>query len=171
MAWDFWTQHTESFHQTTFLFTDRGTPYGLRHMNGYSSHAYKWVNSRGEEFYVQYTFKPEAGIRNFTDSEAAEMAKTNPLFSRQDLWETIEAGTAVTWTMYYQVMPVAAADTYEWDVFDITKVWPHGDYPLIEVGKLVLNRNPENWFAEVEQAAFSPSNLVPGIEATPDKML
>ena len=117
------------------------------------------------------TYRPDAGIKNFTPEESDEMLKTCPDFSKKDLYEHIEGGNVAAWTMYVQVMPVADADTYKWDVFDITKVWPHADYPLQEVGRLVLNRNPENWFAEVEQSAFSPNNLVPGVEATNDKML
>ena len=171
MAWDFWTQQPESFHQTSILFGDRGTPYGFRHMHGYSSHTFKWVNAEGEQFYVQYTLKTNSGIKNFTAEESAEMTKTNPNFSKQDLWDSIEAGEDVSWTWYIQIMPVKDADTYKFDVLDITKVWYHADYELIPIGKLVLNRNPENWFAEVEQSAFSPNNLVPGIEATNDKML
>lgn len=170
-AWDFWVQHPEAFHQLTVLFSDRGTPVGYRHMNGYSSHTYKWVNAAGEAFYVQYTYKPDAGIKNFTAEESAEMSKTNPAFSKQDLYEHIESGNVAAWTMFVQIMPEADADTYEWDVFDITKVWPHKDYPLQEVGRMVLNRNPENWFAEVEQSAFSPNNLVPGVETSNCKML
>ena len=171
MAWDFWTQQPESFHQTSILFGDRGTPYGFRHMHGYSSHTFKWVNAEGEQFYVQYTLKTNSGIKNFTAEESAEMTKTNPNFSKQDLWDSIEAGEDVSWTWYIQIMPVAEADTAKFDVLDITKVWYHADYELIPIGKLVLNRNPENWFAEVEQSAFSPNNLVPGIEASNCKML
>ena len=140
-------------------------------MNGYSSHTYKWVNAKGEVFYVKYTFKTDAGIKNFTAAEAAEMSKTNPYFGKEDLYNHIESGNVASWTFYVQIMPEAEGESYKYDIFDVTKVWPHSDYPLQEVGKMVLNRNPENWFAEVEQAAFSPSNLVPGIEASNDKML
>lgn len=170
-AWDFWVQHPESFHQTSFLFSNRGTPYGYRHLNGYSSHTYKWINARGQVFFVKYTFKTDAGIKNFTAEEAAEMHKKNPDFAKEDLFNHIESGNVASWTWFVQIIPEAEGESYKWDIYDITKVWPHSDYPLQEVGKLVLNRNPENWFAEVEQVAFTPSNLVPGIEASNDKML
>lgn len=140
-------------------------------MNGYSSHTYKWVNAKGEVFYVKYTFKTDAGIKNFTAEESNEMEKKNPYFSKQDLYDHIESGNVASWTMFVQILPEAEGEAFKWDIFDVTKVWPHKDVPMHEVGKLVLNRNPENWFAEVEQAAFSPSNLVPGIEASNDKML
>jgi len=171
MAWDFWVHHPESFHQTSFLFSNRGTPNGFRHMNGYSSHTYKWVNAKGEVFYVKYTFKTDAGIKNFTAEESNEMEKKNPYHSKQDLYDHIESGNVASWTMFVQILPEAEEEKFEWDILDVTKVWPHSRVPMHEVGKLVLNRNPENWFAEVEQAAFSPSNLVPGIEASNDKML
>ena len=170
-AWDFWSKHPESYHQLVILFSDRGTPYGVRHMHGFSSHTYKWVNAKGEEFFVQYHFRTDAGIKNFSAEEAAETCKKDPTFARKDLYDHIEGGKTASWTFYVQVMPVKDAETFKWDVLDITKVWPKKHYPLHEVGKMVLNRNPENWFAEVEQVAFAPTNLVPGIEATNDKML
>lgn len=170
-AWDFWSKHPECLHQLTVLFSDRGTPDGFRHMNGYSSHTFKWVNADGEQFFVQYHYKTDAGIKNHTQKQVDEMMASSPDHSKKDLYEHIESGKTASWTLYVQIMPVEEAKDYRFDVFDITKVWPHSDYPLHEVGKLVLNRNPENWFAEVEQAAFSPGNLVPGVEASNDKML
>ncbi len=171
MAWDFWTKHTESLHQVMILFSNRGTPDGYRRMNGYSSHAFKWVNEEGESFYVQYHFKTDQGIKNFTAEEAHKLKADNPDYATQDLFEHIDKGEFPSWTFKVQIMPEADALKYKWDVLDITKVWPHEDYPLIEVGKLTLNRNPKNYFAETEQSAFSPSHFVPGIEATNDKML
>ncbi len=140
-------------------------------MNGYSSHAFKWVNEEGESFYVQYHFKTDQGIKNFTAEEAHKLKADNPDYATQDLFEHIDKGEFPSWTFKVQIMPEADALKYKWDVLDITKVWPHEDYPLIEVGKLTLNRNPKNYFAETEQSAFSPSHFVPGIEATNDKML
>ena len=171
MAWDFWTKHTESLHQVMVLFSNRGTPDGYRRMNGYSSHAFKWVNAEGESFYVQYHFKTDQGIKNLTADEAHKLKADNPDHATQDLYDHIDKGEFPSWTFKVQIMPEADADKYEWDVLDITKVWPHADYPLIEVGKLVLNKNPKNYFAETEQSAFSPGHLVPGIEPTNDKML
>ena len=153
------------------LFSNRGTPDGYRHMNGYSSHAYKWVNADGESFLVQYHFKTDQGIKNFTAEEAQQMKADNPDYATQDLFEHIDKGEFPSWTFKVQIMPEADAEKYTWDVTDITKVWPHDDYPLIEVGKFTLNRNPKNYFAETEQSAFSPSHFVPGIEPSNDKML
>ncbi len=171
MFWDFLSLTPESAHQVIILFSDRGTPATYRNMNGYSSHAYKWYNAAGEAFWVQYHFKTDQKIRNFTGPEAAAMRGKDPDHATRDLHEAIERGEYPSWTLEMQIMPVADAETYRFDVFDITKVWPHGDYPPIVVGKLVLNRNPVNYFAEVEQAAFNPSNFVPGIAPSPDKML
>jgi catalase len=171
MFWDFLSLTPESIHQVTILFSDRGTPKGYRHMNGYSSHTFKWYNEKGEYFWVQYHFKTEQGIENFTRAEATRMAGENPDYATRDLRETIEKGNFPSWKVCVQIMTPEQAQDYRFDVFDITKVWPHGDFPLIEIGKMVLNRNPENYFAEVEQAAFSPGNFVPGIAASPDKML
>lgn len=139
-------------------------------MNGYSSHTYKWINNKGEVFYVQYTFKTNQGIKNFTAARAKELF-SDPDYATRDLYEAIEKGDHPSWTWYVQIMPEADAATYKYDVLDITKVWPHADYPLIEVGQLVLNRNPDNYFAEVEQSAFAPTHTVPGIEPSNDKML
>ncbi|CAI2366678.1 unnamed protein product [Moneuplotes crassus] len=170
-GWDFWVHQPEAFHQLTILFSNRGTPDGYRHMNGYSSHAYKWVNADGDEHYVQYHFKTDQGIKNFTSEEATKMKSENPDYATEDLYNAIDNGNPPSWTLYVQLMPVADAETYKFDVTDITKVWPHSDYPLIEVGKMVLNRNPDNYFAETEQSAFAPTHTVPGIEPSNDRML
>jgi catalase len=140
-------------------------------MNGYSSHTFKWYNAKGEYFWVQYHFKTEQGIQNFTRQEATQLAGENPDYAAKDLRETIDKGKFPAWKVCVQIMTPQQAKDYRFDIFDITKVWPHGDFPLIEIGQMVLNRNPENYFAEVEQSAFSPGNFVPGIAASPDKML
>jgi catalase len=171
MQWDFWTLKPESAHQVTILFSDRGTPHTLRNMNGYSSHTYSWMNAKGERFWVKYHFKTVQGIENFTNDEAAAMAMEDPDFHRRDLWDAIANGDAPEWRLEMQIMPFADAAAYRFNPFDLTKVWPHADYPPITIGRLVLDRNPANHFAEVEQAAFSPGNLVPGIGLSPDKML
>lgn len=171
MQWDFWTLSPESAHQVTFLFTDRGTPRTLRHMNGYGSHAFTWVNAAGEAFYVKYHFKTDQGIQNFTGADAGAMVAQDPDYHRRDLWETLARGQEASWTLEMQIMPVADAPDYRFNPFDLTKVWPHEDYPPIKIGRLVLNRNPQNHFAEVEQAAFEPANMVPGIAPSPDRML
>lgn len=171
MFWDFLSLTPESVHQVTILFSDRGTPASYRHMNGYSSHSYVWSNAAGEQFYVQYHFKTEQGIENFTAAEADAMKGGDPDHATRDLFATIERGDYPSWRLEMQIMPVAEAADYRFDVFDITKVWPHADYPPITVGRLVLDRNPENYFAEIEQAAFNPSNFVPGIGPSNDKML
>lgn len=170
-VWDFWVQQPEAFHQLTILFSDRGTPDGYRFMNGYSSHTYKWVNEAGEVHYVQYHFKCDQGIKNLTAERAAQLKSEDPDYATRDLYEAIERGDNPSWTWYVQLMPEADAENYKYDILDITKVWPHGDYPLHEVGKLVLNRNPDNYFAETEQSAFAPTHTVPGIEPSNDKML
>jgi catalase len=171
MQWDFWTLSPESAHQVTFLMSDRGTPKTWRNMDGFGSHTYLWVNAAGERFWVKYHFKTEQGIANFTDGEAKVMVAEDPDFHRRDLFEAIKRGDHPSWTLYVQVMPYADAPGYRFNPFDLTKVWPHGDYPLHRVGRLTLDRNPENFFAQIEQAAFEPSNLVPGIGVSPDKML
>jgi len=171
MFWDFLSLTPESVHQVTILFSDRGTPHSFRNMNGYSSHTYMWYNKKGEHFWVQYHFKTEQGISNFTGSEAMEMAGKDPNYATRDLHDAIERGEFPSWRLEVQIMLPEDAKTYRFDPFDITKVWPHADYPPIEVGRMVLNRNPENYFAEVEQSAFSPGNFVPGIGPSPDKML
>jgi catalase len=171
MQWDFWTLVPESAHQVTTLMSDRGTPRTLRNMNGYSSHTYLWQNAGGEKFWVKYHFKTEQGVENLTLAEAAAIAGEDPDYHRRDLWNAIAAGNAPEWRLEMQIMPYDEAASYRFNPFDLTKVWPHADYPPITVGRFVLDRNPENHFAEVEQAAFSVGNMVPGIGPSPDKML
>jgi catalase len=171
MQWDFWTLSPESAHQVTYLMGDRGLPRTWRNMNGYGSHTFMWVNAAGERFWVKYHFKTDQGWETFTNAEAAQMAGTDADFHRRDLFEAIARGEHPTWTLFVQVMPYADAPSYRFNPFDLTKVWPHSDYPLVRVGTMTLNRNPENFFAEIEQAAFSPGNTVPGIGLSPDKML
>lgn len=169
--WDFFSLSPESLHQVTILFSDRGTPKTYRHMHGYGSHTFQWINDKGEAVWVKYHFRTEQGIENFTREEAIKMAGENPDYATEDLYNAIEQGNFPAWKLYVQIMPLADADTYKFDPFDVTKVWHFEDYPLIPVGRLVLNRNPENYFADVEQATFSPGNVVPGIGFSPDKML
>ena len=171
MQWDFWTLSPESAHQVTILMSDRGTPRTLRNMNGYGSHTFSTMNDAGERFWVKFHFITQQGVENFTDSEAKAMTAEDPDFHRRDLFGAIAGGNAPEWRLEMQVMPFADAGGYRFNPFDLTKVWPHADYPLVTVGRMVLNRNPENFFAEVEQAAFSPANLVPGIGLSPDRML
>jgi catalase len=171
MQWDFWTLSPESVHQVTVLMSDRGTPRTWRHQNGYSSHTYSWINRAGDRFWVKYHFKTVQGIENFTDAEAKAMTAEDPDFHRRDLFNAIAGGDAPEWRLEMQIMPFEEAANYRFNPFDLTKVWPHQDYPPIQVGRLVLDRNPENFFAEVEQAGFSPANLVPGTGLSPDKML
>jgi len=171
MFWDFLSLTPESIHQVTILFSDRGTPNGYRHMNGYSSHTYKWYNAKGEYFWVQYHFKTDQGIQNLVRDEATRLAGVDPNYATQDLHQAIAAGDYPSWTLEMQILTPEQAKDFKWDIFDITKVWPHKEVPPIKIGKMVLNRNPENYFAEVEQAAFCPSNMVPGIAISPDKML
>jgi catalase len=171
MFWDFLSLTPESVHQVTVLFSDRGTPATYRHMNGYSSHTFKWYNEKGESFWVQYHFKTDQGIKNLSREEATHMSGENPDHATEDLYEAIARGDFPSWTLEMQIMTEEEGLNYHWDIFDITKVWPHAEVPPIKVGKLVLNRNPVNYFAEVEQAAFCPGNLVPGIATSQDKML
>jgi catalase len=171
MQWDFWTLRPESAHQVTILFSDRGTPRTYRNMNGYSSHTYSWINEDGERFWVKYHFKTVQGIENLALDEAAAIATEDPDYHRRDLWASIATGDAPEWRLEMQIMPFDDAADYRFNPFDLTKVWPHADYPPITIGRMVLDRNPENHFAEVEQAAFEPSNLVPGVGLSPDKML
>jgi catalase len=169
--WDFWTLSPESAHQVTFLMSDRGTPRTWRHMNGFSSHTFLWQNAGGERFWVKYHFKTVQGIENFTDAEAKAMVAEEPDFHLRDLFDAIAGANAPEWRLEMQVMPFEDAADYRFNPFDLTKVWPHGDYPPITVGRLVLDRNPDHYFAEVEQAAFEPANMVPGIGPSPDRML
>lgn len=171
MFWDFLSLTPESLHQVTILFSDRGTPRSYRNMNGYGSHTYKWYNENEENFWVKYHFKTDQGVQNLTREEAEHLKGTDPDHATRDLNSAIKKGEFPSWTLQVQIMPLGAETNYKFDIFDVTKVWPHGDYPVMEVGRMVLNRNPANYFAEVEQAAFSPANFVPGITASPDKML
>lgn len=150
---------------------DRGIPASYRHMNGYGSHTYQWTNAEGEAFFVKYHFKTNQGIRSLSSEQGAEIAGKDPNSHQTDLLQAIERGVNPSWTLHVQIMPAADAAEYRFNPFDLTKVWPHQDYPLQRVGRLVLDRNPDNVFAEVEQAAFSPNNFVPGIGPSPDKML
>jgi catalase len=171
MFWDFLSLTPESVHQVTILFSDRGTPRSYRHMNGYSSHTFKWYNAEGKTHWVQYHFKTDQGIENLTREEACRLAGEEPDHATRDLYDAIAAGDFPSWRVCVQIMPAEDAADYRWNIFDITKIWPHADYPLVEIGRMTLNRNPSNYFAEVEQAAFSPGNVVPGIAPSPDKML
>ncbi|KAB1662231.1 catalase [Pseudoclavibacter chungangensis] len=171
MQWDFWTQNPESAHQVTYLMGDRGLPRSWREMNGYSSHTYAWINAEGERFWVKYHFISKQGVHTLTNEEADELAGTDADFHRRDLFEAIGRGEFPQWELKVQVMPYEDAKTYRINPFDLTKVWSHADYPLIPVGTMTLDRNPKNFFAEIEQAAFAPSNTVPGTGISPDKML
>jgi len=171
MQWDFWTQNPESAHQVTYLMGPRGLPRTWRHMNGYGSHTFMWVNAQGERFWVKYHFHSHQGMAFFSNAEASAMAGSDADFHRRDLFSAIARGDCPAWDMLVQIMPYADAKRYHLNPFDLTKTWPQKDYPRIKVGKMTLNRNPENFFAEIEQAAFSPGNTVPGIGLSPDKML
>ncbi|MGZ4598513.1 MAG: catalase [Oryzihumus sp.] len=171
MQWDFWTLNPESAHQVTYLMGDRGIPKTFRHMNGYGSHTYMWVNAAGEKFWVKYHFHSDQGVEGLTGEEATRIAGEDADHHRRDLYDSIGRGEFPSWTLSVQVMPYEDARTYRFNPFDLTKVWPHSDYPLVKVGTMTLNRNPENFFAQIEQAAFEPSALVPGIGFSPDKML
>lgn len=171
MQWDFWTLVPESAHQVTWLMGDRGIPRTWRHMNGYSSHTYSWINAQGEKFWVKYHFKTDQGIETFTQDEADQMAAIDTDYHQRDLFEHIRDGEFPSWTLKMQVMPFEDAKTYRFNPFDLTKVWPHADYPLHEVGTLTLNRNVSDYHAEMEQAAFEPNNIVAGTGLSPDKML
>jgi len=171
MQWDFWTLNPESAHQVTYLMGDRGLPRTWRHMNGYGSHTYMWVNAGAEKFWVKYHFHTDQGMQFFTNEEAATMAGTDADFHRRDLFEAIARGDHPIWTLSVQIMPYEDARSYRFNPFDLTKVWPHKDYQLRKVGTMTLTRNPDNFFAQIEQAAFSPGNTVPGIGLSPDKML
>lgn len=170
-VWDFWSLSPESLHQVSILMSDRGIPATLRHMHGFGSHTFKWVNAEGDGVWVKYHFKTEQGVKNLSPDVAAKLAGENPDYHTEDLFNAIEKGDFPSWKLYVQIMPLEDADTYRFDPFDVTKIWSQKDYPLIEVGRMVLDRNPENYFAEVEQATFSPGTLVPGIDVSPDKML
>lgn len=169
--WDFWTQIPEALHQITIVMSDRGIPKSYRHMHGFGSHTFSFINAKNERFWVKFHLKCQQGIENLTDEEAAAVIGSDRESHQRDLYEAIERGDFPKWKMYVQVMPEADAGKVPYHPFDLTKVWPHADYPLIEVGELELNRNPENYFQDVEQAAFNPANIVPGIGFSPDRML
>jgi catalase len=169
--WDFWSLSPESLHQVTILFSDRGIPKSFRHMHGFGSHTYSFFNAQNERHWVKFHFKTQQGIANLSNEEAAKLIGADRETHQRDLYDAIAAEDFPRWTMYVQIMPEADADKTPYNPFDLTKVWPHKDYPLIEAGVLELNRNPENYHAEVEQSAFSPANVVPGIGHSPDKML
>ncbi len=169
--WDFWTGLPEALHQVTIVMSDRGIPASYRHMHGFGSHTFSFINANNERYWVKFHFKTQQGIKNLTDQEAADLVGKDRESSQRDLYEAIEGGDFPRWTMYVQVMPEADAAKVPYHPFDLTKVWPKGDYPLIEVGEFELNKNPENYFADVEQAAFNPAHIVPGIGFSPDRML
>jgi catalase len=169
--WDFWSLSPESLHQVTILFSDRGLPRSYRHMHGFGSHTYSFINAANERFWVKFHFKSVQGIENLSDAEATQLVGGDRESHQRDLFDSIERAEFPKWKVKIQIMPEADADKTPYNPFDLTKVWPHGDYPLIDVGVLELNRNPANYFAEVEQASFSPANVVPGISHSPDKML
>ena len=169
--WDFWTLLPEALHQVTVVMSDRGIPASYRNMHGFGSHTYSLINAKNERFWVKFHFRTQQGIKNLTDAEAAAIIADDRDSHQRDLFESIEGKDFPRWTLYFQIMPEMDAEKLPYHPFDLTKVWYHKDYPLIEVGELELNRNPENYFAEVEQSAFNPANLVPGIGVSPDKML
>ncbi len=169
--WDFWTSLPEALHQVTIVMSDRGIPRSYRHMHGFSSHTFSFINAANERHWVKFTWRTQQGIENLSDSEAGQLVGGDRESHQRDLFSHIENGDFPRWTLYVQVMPERDAGSYAINPFDLTKVWPHKDYPLLEVGSLELNRNPDNVFAEVEQAAFNPANVVPGIGFSPDKML
>lgn len=171
MFWDFISLRPEITHQVMVLFSDRGIPDGYRHMNGYGSHTFKLINTKGDVTYCKFHFKTDQGIKNLDVKKAAELASTDPDYSIRDLYNAIANGKFPSWSAYIQVMTPEQAEKSPFNPFDVTKIWPHGDYPLIPFGKLVLNRNPTNYFADVEQIAFCPAHMIPGIEPSPDKML
>ena len=169
--WDFWTLLPEALHQVTVVMSDRGIPRSYRHMHGFGSHTFSFINAQNERFWVKFTLKTQQGIENFSDAEATAHIGADRETHLRDLYESIEGKDFPSWKLFVQIMPEKEAATCAYNPFDLTKVWLHKDYPLIEVGVLELNRNPENHFAEVEQAAFNPANIVPGVSFSPDKML
>ena len=171
MMWDFWSLSPESLHQVTILMSDRGIPDGYRHMHGYSSHTFSLINASGELTYVKWHFRTNQGVKNLLPEVAEQLAGNDPDYSQRDLHHAIERGEFPSWTVQIQVMPESEIGKFKYNPFDLTKVWPHGDYPLIDVGVLTLDRMPSNYFAETEQAAFNPSNILPGMGYSPDKML
>lgn len=171
MIWDFWSLNPESLHQVMFLMTDRGTPFGYRHMHGFGSHTFSFINAANERFWVKFHFKTQQGIKNFTDDEAVKMKGLDADHAQRDLVQAIDRGEFPKWNLKVQIMPEQDAKTYHVNPFDLTKVWSHKDYPLIDVGVMELNRIPDNYFADVEQAAFAPAHVVDGISYSPDRML
>ncbi|APX71350.1 catalase [Companilactobacillus allii] len=171
MQWDFWSHSPESLHQVTYLMGDRGLPASYRTMNGYGSHTFKWVNKDGEQFWIKYHMMSNQGVKNISAQLADKLASENTDYLQDDLFDAIDKGDFPSWNMYVQIIPYEEGLKYKWDIFDVTKVVSHKDYPLIKVGKLTLNKNPENYFTDVEEAAVSPANFVPGIEPSPDKLL
>src|SRR5579862_8100600 len=171
MMWDFWSLNPESLHQVMFLMSDRGTPYGYRHMHGFGSHTFSMINEKNEKVWVKFHLKTAQGIKNFTNDEAVKMKGIDPDFAQRDLLEAIDRGEFPKWNVKIQVMTLDQAKTYKFNPFDLTKVWSHKDFPLLDVGVLELNENPKNYFAEVEQSAFAPAHVVDGISYSPDKML
>ena len=169
--WDFWTNLPEALHQVTIVMSDRGIPASYRHMHGFGSHTYSMYNDKGERFWVKFHFRTQQGIENLTDDQSVELIGSDRESHQRDLFESIEKGDFPTWKFFVQIMPEEDAEKVPYHPFDLTKVWPKGDYPLIEVGEFELNRNPENYFLDVEQAAFSPTHVVPGISFSPDHML
>lgn len=169
--WDFWSLNPEAMHQVTILMSDRGIPANYRQMHGYGSHTFSLWNAKGERFWVKFHFKSQQGVVNLTNEQADKLKGIDPDSSQRDMVVAITDGNFPRWTVNVQIMPEADANTYHINPFDLTKVWPHSDYPLLEIGVLELNRLPQNYFAEVEQVALAPSNLVPGVGASPDKML
>lgn len=169
--WDYWTLLPEALHQVTIVMSDRGIPKSYRHMHGFGSHTYSFINSDNARFWVKFHFRTEQGIENLSDAEASALVGNDRETHQRDLYENIENGNFPKWQFFIQVMPEQDAKKYHINPFDLTKVWPHSDYPLLPVGYFTLNRNPENYFAEVEQSAFNPANIVPGIGFSPDKML
>ena len=169
--WDFFSLTPEATHQFTILFSDRGIPASYRHMDGFGSHTFQWCNANGEHYWVKYHFKTDQGIKCLSGEEAARIAGEDSDHHQRDLLRAIDRGDYPSWTLKMQIMPAAEAEGYRFNPFDVTKVWPHRDYPLMTIGRIVLDRNPENYFAEVEQAAFDPASFVPGIGPSPDKML
>ncbi len=169
--WDFWTLLPEALHQITIVMSDRGIPASYRHMHGFGSHTFSFINAASERFWVKFHLRTQQGIKNLTDAEAEAAVGKDRETHQRDLYEAIERGDFPKWTLSVQIMPETDAEKVPYHPFDLSKVWPHKDYPLIEVGVMELNRNPANYFAEVEQAAFNPANVVPGIGFSPDKML
>ena len=171
MMWDFWSLNPESLHQVMFLMSDRGTPYSYRHMHGFGSHTFSLINNKNERVWVKFHFKTQQGIKNFVNDEAVKMKGDDPDWAQRDLVTSIDKGDFPKWAVKIQVMTEEQANTYKWNPFDLTKIWPHKDFPLIEVGVLELNENPKNFFADVEQSAFAPAHVVDGVSYSPDKML